>query len=103
MANPKRWHVLVAGVRSGAGDHRAEDERDAGDGGDDHMSGRRSPSTAPSVSLVGSAGAEVEDDGVGDEDHRQQEMGLHRGRVEIDQNGHAAERDLPEDSRDESE
>ena len=52
---------------------------------------------------VGLAGPVVEHDGVGDEDHRQDEVALHQHRVEVEQHDEAAEHDLGEHAADEPE
>ena len=44
-----------------------------------------------------------EHDGVGDEEQGQEHVSLHRRRVEVDEDGDAAEHDLGEDAGDEPE
>jgi hypothetical protein len=45
----------------------------------------------------------VEHDGIRDEEHRQQEVTLHGGRVEVDEHRDATEHDLAEHAGDETE
>ena len=95
--DPEAPRLLVPGVRSGAGDHGAGDERQPSqrrDGNDVTADLRRD--RADQQAVVGFTGAVDEHDGVGDEDQRQKHVTLHGGRVQVDEHGDPAEHDLGE-------
>ena len=104
MCDVEALHVLVAGVRSGAGDDGAGDDGDAGRGASAHTRRRRGlVTTGPAPAAVGLAGPPHEHDCRGDEDHRQQHVALHGKGVEVDEHGDPAEHDLAQHAGDEPE